>query len=75
MRVNLNVPYKEKDEANRLGAKWDLARKIWYVENVENLELFLKWIPEHLKKPVGNQFGKNIKKTNKKVDAKKQKNK
>ena len=51
MRVNLEVPFQEKDQVRRLGGKWDNARKTWYVENVENLEDFLKWIPERLKRP------------------------
>jgi len=51
MRVNLKVPYKEKDAARRLGARWDNARSTWYVESVENLEDFLRWIPERLKRP------------------------
>lgn len=51
MRVNLNVPFKEKDHAKRLGARWDDARKCWYVENVDRLEPFLRWMPEHLTRP------------------------
>lgn len=51
MRINLTVPFKDKDQVRRLGARWDLARRTWYVENVENLEPFLPWIPAHLKKP------------------------
>lgn len=51
MRVNLNVPYEEKDKARRLGACWDAARKTWYVENVENMEAFLAWVPAYLKRP------------------------
>ncbi|MCR4717392.1 MAG: exodeoxyribonuclease VII large subunit [Lachnospiraceae bacterium] len=27
---DLNVPYREKDEAKRFGARWDSARRIWY---------------------------------------------
>lgn len=50
MRVDLNVPYKEKDQARRLGARWDQARKVWYVENKEKLEPFLRWMPSHLRK-------------------------
>lgn len=41
----MNVPYAEKDAAKRLGARWDAARKTWYVENIENLELFTRWMP------------------------------
>lgn len=51
MRVDLQVPYSEKDEAKRRGARWDIARRTWYVENIERLEPFLRWIPERLKRP------------------------
>lgn len=51
MRVNLEVPYEERKEAQNLGAKWDVARKVWYVVDADNLEQFLRWIPDHLKKP------------------------
>jgi hypothetical protein len=51
LRTNLLVPFKEKDQAKALGASWDSGRKIWYVENKENLEPFLRWMPKHLKKP------------------------
>lgn len=52
MRVNLNVPYAEKDQAKRLGARWDAARRVWYVVDLPNLTPFLRWMPAHLKKPV-----------------------
>lgn len=45
MRVNLVAPYSEKEEVKALGARWDPALKTWYVENVENLELFQRWLP------------------------------
>lgn len=51
MRTNLNVKFKDKQTVKDLGARWDAARKIWYIENVENVEPFLPWIPDHLKKP------------------------
>jgi len=53
MKTYLNVPFAEKDEARRLGAKWDLARKRWYTEDLEDLRPFMKWIPESLKLPSG----------------------
>lgn len=40
----LNVPYAEKDEAKRLGAKWDAARKKWYVPQGVNVEPFSRWV-------------------------------
>ena len=46
MRTNLAVPFQEKDEAKRLGARWDYEARTWYVEDVENLEQFLRWIPQ-----------------------------
>lgn len=48
----LNVPYKENNLARLAGAKWSMSHKRWYAENLENLEPLLRWIPEHLKKPV-----------------------
>lgn len=42
----LNVPYVEKDEAKKLGAKWDAAKKKWYVANKEDYPKFFKWIFE-----------------------------
>lgn len=51
MRVDLEVPYSEKDQAKALGARWDPGRRTWYVVDQESLYPFLKWIPERLKAP------------------------
>lgn len=51
MRTYLNVPFSEKDRARQLGAKWDVGRKRWYVENVVNIAAFTRWMPEHLLRP------------------------
>ena len=48
MRTNLNVQFAEKDAVRKLGARWDAARKVWYVEDLENLKPFLRWMPRHL---------------------------
>ncbi|MDD5298263.1 MAG: DUF5710 domain-containing protein [Rhodocyclaceae bacterium] len=45
MRTNLAVPFAEKDAAKKLGARWDASRKTWYVEGLENLAAFSKWLP------------------------------
>jgi hypothetical protein len=42
-QVFLNVPFAEKDEAKRLGARWDAARKKWYVPNGVDAEQFSRW--------------------------------
>ena len=45
MRLNLKVSFTEKDEAKKLGARWDAAQKIWYVEGKADLAPFAKWSP------------------------------
>ncbi|MBQ3163621.1 MAG: hypothetical protein IJC02_03650 [Lachnospiraceae bacterium] len=45
MRLFLDVPYSEKDEAKSLGAKWNAIVKKWYVEvKPEEYVKFAKWI-------------------------------
>lgn len=51
VRVDLKVPFAEKDKAKRLGARWDAAKRVWYVEDKEDLSPFLQWMPDHLRKP------------------------
>lgn len=46
MRINLKVPFAQKEAAKELGARWDAARKIWYVVDPECLEVFSDWMPE-----------------------------
>jgi exodeoxyribonuclease VII large subunit len=41
----LDVPFKEKDEAKSLGAKWDAGAKKWYAPDGANLALFSAWLP------------------------------
>lgn len=43
-RIYLNVPFKEKDEAKRLGAFWDATIRKWYCME-EKQYLFEKWLP------------------------------
>ena len=40
----LNVPYKEKDQAKALGAKWNPDIKKWYVQNRQDYVKFCKWV-------------------------------
>ena len=51
MRTDLKVPYAERGDAKKRGARWDAARKTWYVENVENIAQFMRWMPAHLAAP------------------------
>lgn len=45
MRMNLKVPFAEKDQAKKLGARWDAARKLWYVADGADLAGFQRWSP------------------------------
>lgn len=51
MRTNLNCPFHEKDEAKRLGARWDPAGKTWYIFGAEDLTPFMRWISPPSGKP------------------------
>jgi len=44
MRVNLDCPYAEKDQAKSMGARWDAALRVWYVKDVEDLTPFMRWL-------------------------------
>ena len=57
MRIDLKVPYPEKDTAKALGARWDAAKKIWYVKDVSDLTPFLRWIPDVKAVPEGSSSG------------------
>jgi hypothetical protein len=46
MRTYINVPYADKDEAKKFGAKWDFIKKMWYIENMEDITVFEKWFRE-----------------------------
>ncbi len=46
--IELNVPFMEKDEAKRLGARWNSASKRWYIPNGVELAPFARWLPEDL---------------------------
>jgi hypothetical protein len=46
MRINLVTPFAEKDAVKALGARWDAAKKLWYITDVADLTPFARWIPE-----------------------------
>ena len=59
LRTNLKVPFAEKEEAKKLGARWDATRKIWYVEDKEDLTPFSRWAPSpHASSDTDGQAGK-----------------
>lgn len=54
MRINLKVPFAQKEAAKELGARWDPVRKIWYVVDPECLEVFSDWMPEAVTESAAN---------------------
>lgn len=44
-RVDLNVPYSQKDEAKSLGARWDPKAKVWYVPDGVEVGPLARWLP------------------------------
>lgn len=49
--VELAVPFAEKDEAKRLGAKWNPERKVWFVPAGLDTAPFIRWFPQPPKVP------------------------
>ncbi len=45
MPTDLNVPFHEKDDAKRLGARWDAVRKTWFLPDRTEIAPFAKWLP------------------------------
>lgn len=44
--IELNVPFMEKDEAKRLGARWNAGAKRWCVPPGIDLTPFGRWLPD-----------------------------
>jgi len=42
MKIYLDVPYEEKDQVKRLGARWDSKEKSWYCFEKDR-DVFFKW--------------------------------
>lgn len=65
----LNVPYIEKDEAKKYGAKWDKDSKTWYAPKGVDLNNFTPWLKEKNK---DKTIDKNLEKINtNELDSKK----
>lgn len=47
--IKLSVPYDEKDEAKKLGAKWSAKQETWYVLDGADLQPFYNWLPKEKK--------------------------
>lgn len=45
--IFLDVPFKEKDQAKQLGARWDAASRKWYIPAslTDSMSEFKRWLP------------------------------
>ena len=44
-RIDLHVPFAQKDDAKALGARWDSSRRTWYAPPGTTLADFQRWLP------------------------------
>lgn len=52
IRIDLNVPYVEKEDAKALGARWDKDRKLWYAPpGIDLASLLDRWLPKGFTPP------------------------
>jgi hypothetical protein len=45
VRIELRVPLSEQEQAQRRGARWDAARKCWYLPEGVDRSGFEQWLP------------------------------
>jgi len=45
MRIDLTTTSHEHKAAKALGARWDAARRVWYVIDPDDLTPFIRWLP------------------------------
>lgn len=50
-KIFLAVPYKEKEQAKKLGAKWDKENKLWFAPEGTDLNQLSTWLPENARAP------------------------
>lgn len=48
-KIYLAVPYEERAEAKKLGAKWDKSEKSWYADKTADINALKKWLPDNVK--------------------------
>lgn len=51
-RLDLVVPFHEKDSVKTLGAKWDVLRKRWFIPHDADTTQFAKWLEPPIADPL-----------------------
>ena len=59
MRINLTVPFADKEKAKARGALWDAQSKTWYVKDFyndpNNIRVFIEWVADRLLQPTTSE--------------------
>lgn len=55
--IFLNVPYKDKDKAKQLGARWNSEKKKWYIPENNLMTPFEQWLDKIEFKQIKNKSG------------------
>ncbi len=55
-RIDLVVPFHEKDEAKKLGARWDPQKKVWFVPDGTDAGPLRRWV--HASRDINVRSGK-----------------
>ena len=53
--MDLRVPYAEKNDAKKLGARWDPEQQTWYVPPGLEIDPFGRWLLKTPHEPAGTQ--------------------
>jgi hypothetical protein len=59
-RVYLRVPFAEKEEAKRLGARWDQESKRWFVPGERDLTPFARRRPQSRYRPYNSPSARTL---------------
>ena len=59
MRIMLEVPYRDREEAKKFGCRFSGVEKKWYIDNPDDriLMALMRWVPAHLKSAHNPQHG------------------
>ena len=55
--IYIDVPFREKEEAKRLGARWDRQKQSWYVPPGVEISPFAKWTQVQEQRRAGQEQG------------------
>ncbi|MBM5574127.1 DUF5710 domain-containing protein [Deefgea sp. CFH1-16] len=69
VQVYLNVPFKEKDQAKALGARFNPELKQWYVPHGVDVTRFVRWLPDAAQFAITAETSAAVKKPKAKVKS------